>query len=626
MNNKTGSSGKTLKLPRKKAALCLLQTCFAKSVFVIALLAGGVMTASHAQAQGPENTLVVVNEESADSRAIADRYVQLRNIPAVNVVYLRGIRTSKKLGFESSSSKAFRSQILEPILKTMKRRGIEQQIDCIAYSAGFPTRINFQPELAKYLKNTGKKYSIHLHAPWASLTSLTYFHNNVFSDRPDFLELNANRYATASSTKILQNPFEGKEADLYSKAERFIEEKNYSEAGKILFQLGKRHPNQVTVPYALARILALKGDHQKAIEFLSYAQSRGFAYRSLVKRDTAFAALSGKAAFQSVLSKMEDLPEGVLPTRGFSGQSYWSKNGWPCASPQQGEKYLLSTVLALTGKGQSTLQQALAQIERSVAADGTAPAGNVYFAQHKDPRSKTRQAQFKFAAAELESLGRSAKIVGDKYPKNDDRVIGATLGSPTIDWEKTGSKFVPGALCDNLTSYGGLWKKAGQTQLTEFLNAGAAGAAGTVYEPYTIHPKFASARLHAHYARGCTLAEAYYQSVSGPFQLLIVGDPLCCPFGKFPNFEIKGLKDGTSVNGDFKLLIEETSDSSRIDHFEMFFNGVFAKRLDTAQPITVETDTIKSGDHEIRIVAVADSPIATRSSEKLFFTLNQSGR
>ena len=164
-------------------------------------------------AQSPETTLVVVNKESSDSIGIAKRYVQLRNIPEVNVVYLEGITTLKKFhpnkfGEESSSSKAFQVQILNPILNAMKDRGIEDQIDCITYSAGFPTRINFQPEMNRYLKDAGKQYSIQLHAPWASITSLTYFYRNAFSDNPTFLELDANHFASIRPFDVSANPFQ----------------------------------------------------------------------------------------------------------------------------------------------------------------------------------------------------------------------------------------------------------------------------------------------------------------------------------------------------------------------------------------------------------------------------------
>ena len=46
--------------------------------------------------QGPENTLVVVNTDSADSLAIANHYIELRDIPPVNVVYVSDIITHQK--------------------------------------------------------------------------------------------------------------------------------------------------------------------------------------------------------------------------------------------------------------------------------------------------------------------------------------------------------------------------------------------------------------------------------------------------------------------------------------------------------------------------------------------------
>ena len=80
-------------------------------------------------------------------------------------------------------------------------------------------------------------------------------------------------------------------------------------------------------------------------------------------------------------------------------------------------------------------------------------------------------------------------------------------------------------------------EESGQTPLSEFLRYGAAGASGTVIEPYAIPEKFPSPQIHVHYARGCTLAEAYYQSVHGPAQFLIVGDPLCRPWATIPVVE-----------------------------------------------------------------------------------------
>ena len=394
-----------------------------KHVRLLALIIAGIaLLPSTSHAQGSENTLVVVNAESSDSLAVANRYVQLRDIPASNVVYLKWIPES-----ESWNTRGFKQKVLSPILDAMKQRGIENQIDCVTYSAGFPTRIQFRPELKTYLKQTGKTKEITLHAPWASITSLTYFHRNAFSDTPNFLELDANHFANPRRMRVLANPFSGTDAQKYSTAIRQISARDYEAATKSLTELTKKHPQQTTVVYALARCLALSGQKDKAIASLEQVKSLGFAYRSMITKDTAFVGIKSEPTFKQIVNQMEDLPDGLTATRAFSGQNHWAKNGWANGTQDQGERYLLSSVLAVTGENQSTLKASLDRLKSSAAADGTHPKGNVYFADHKDVRSRTRKRQFSFAAAELKSLGRSASIGSAIYPKNDSQVIGLSL-------------------------------------------------------------------------------------------------------------------------------------------------------------------------------------------------------
>jgi len=588
------------------------------------LIAISSFTASPVLAQGPENTILVVNAKSADSLAVANLYIRLRKIPATNVIYLSG-NSLKEESPESTSSKWFLKVVWKPVSKAIKDRGLTDQITCLTYSAGFPTRVSFKPKMEEYLAATGKKYSRVQHAPWASISSLTYFHENAYSESetPTFLEPKANRYGNQRPDNILKNPFEGEDGKQYDTAEISLKTQDYSNAVAILHKLVEKHPNQVPVIYALARASAFNGDGPAAIELLREAQAKGFAYRSLIEQDRCFDTVKSNQDFTSILLKMEDLTNSVFPTRGFPGNSYWSKNGWPCSTPEQGDRYLLSTVLAVTGENRSTLEQALAQIERSVAADGTHPKGDVYFAKHNDPRSRTRHSQFDFAATELKSLGRSAIIAEKRLPKNNSRVVGATLGSAAIDWDSTGCQFAPGALCDNFTSHGAWWGNENQTQLSDFLSAGAAGAWGTVCEPYTIWWKIPNARLHAHYGRGCTLAESFYQSISGPFQALIAGDPLCCPFGDFPEFNVTGLEQDSIIKSDFTLRIKAASSSPKIRHYEIYYDGVLTSKVKKAAKIQIAIDAMSDGFHELRIVGVADTPTANRTSKQLGFVIDR---
>ncbi len=91
--------------------------------------------------------------------------------------------------------------------------------------------------------------------------------------------------------------------------------------------------------------------------------------------------------------------------------------------------------------------------------------------------------------------------------------------------------FVPGAMADSLTSYGGcLFETTGQTNLLAFLRAGATASYGTVVEPCNYEEKFPEPRVYFYQARGFSIAECYYQSLASPYQGLVVGEPLAAPF------------------------------------------------------------------------------------------------
>ena len=119
------------------------------------------------------------------------------------------------------------------------------------------------------------------------------------------------------------------------------------------------------------------------------------------------------------------------------------------------------------------------------------------------------------------------------------------------------------------------------------------------------------------------MAESYYQSVSGPFQTLIVGDPMCCPFGDFPKFSVEGLKPDAIVKDDFELEIRAADDGPAIRSYGMFYDGVFLTTIKHPDRFKVAIDDMKDGRHEIRIVGVADTPTANRSTRILEFVVGR---
>jgi hypothetical protein len=312
-------------------------------------------------------------------------------------------------------------------------------------------------------------------------------------------------------------------------------------------------------------------------------------------------------------------PDGVpLETVGFRGWYGWGDDGRLLEAG--GNRYLLAVMLGVTAGRGNAVAEVAAYLERSAAADGTRPKGTVYLMTNADIRTTTRSGPFPAIVKALETLGVKAEIASGTLPRGQRDVAGLTAGTPTFDWPASRSTILPGAICENLTSFGGIFTpSAGQTPLSEFLRAGAAGSSGTVIEPYSIQAKFPHPGIHVHYCRGASLAEAFYQSVSAPYQLLVVGDPLCQPWAELPQVEASladgggPLRPGATLSGTVSLEPRGSLRSGGlVDRFELFIDGVRLASCGPGGRLTFATAALADGHHELRVVGIAATPVETQ--------------
>ncbi len=219
-------------------------------------------------------------------------------------------------------------------------------------------------------------------------------------------------------------------------------------------------------------------------------------------------------------------------------------------------------------------------------------------------------------------------VLNGPLPTNRRDVAGAMIGVATFDWRQTHSTILPGAICESLTSYAGVMSESGgQTPLTEFLRYGAAGSSGTVVEPLNPPEKFPTPQIHVHYARGCSLAEAYYQSIAGPAQMLVVGDPLCQPWARIPKVGAGGLQAGAKLSS--TVTIEPTAtfpDQSRAHRFELFVDGHRAATALAGEKLAWDSRSEGDGYHELAVVAIEDTPIETQGRTIVPVTVDNVGR
>jgi hypothetical protein len=488
-----------------------------------AALTAGVLSARPAHASGgPENLFLVVNASSADSIAVANAFVAVREVPPINVLMLPWQGSD-----ESMTLAEFKSELLLPVLRTIEARRLAPQIDCITYSSGFPWRIDFTAEMPKeMLTQDAFKF------PSGSLTGMTMLLNAV----------------QASAGPVWLDP------------------------------------------------------------------KSNFYFRPL---DAA------------------GVPTSTVGFRGWYG---WAPDG--SLLETGGNRYLLSAMLGVTAGRGNTVDEIIRGLEASAAADGTAPPGTIYFVTNKDVRSTTRSPAFPPIVRALEKLGVKVEVVEGALPTGKRDVAGLMTGSANFNWPASGSAMVPGAICENLTSFGGVFSpSAGQTPLSDFIRAGAAGSSGTIIEPYALQAKFPHASIQLHYARGATLAEAFYQSVQSPYQLLVVGDPLCRPWAQIPAVEVtlagadKPLAAGAELSGTIELeprqvaaasaakpfaglsgrpATRKPAPSAAVDRFALFVDGVRVAQCGAGERLPLDTTALADGHHELRVVGVDSSPVETQ--------------
>lgn len=344
-----------------------------------------------------------------------------------------------------------------------------------------------------------------------------------------------------------------------------------------------------------------------------------YLYLLALKKDVNYLGLNSNFYFRRPRPGSAE-----LPSQGFRGWYGWNGDG--SLLETGGMRYFLSTMLAATSGRGNSLGEAVNYLTRSARADGQRPAGAFVFTETGDVRSTTRTPAFEAAVRALRLAGLKGEIVSEPTPSGRPNVLGVTMGTPSFDWGRSQSQFAPGAIADNLTSTGGVLKHAGsQTPLSEFLRYGAAGASGTVVEPYAIAEKFPSPFLHVHYARGATLAEAFYQAVAGPGQLLVVGDPLCRPWAQAPQVELDALAPGAVVQGTLTLAPRVAAGGPPVDRWELFVDGNRVARVGSDEPLRWDSSTAADGHHELSLVAIDAGEIETQGRLRVPVVIDNRG-
>jgi uncharacterized protein (TIGR03790 family) len=176
-----------------------------------------------------------------------------------------------------------------------------------------------------------------------------------------------------------------------------------------------------------------------------------------------------------------------------------------------------------------SVEGAKALIERGKVSGFSTPAASAYYLSTSQAARNSRAAFFP-RAGQIPSRKLTIQRLSADYIEDRKDIMVYQTGMAKVDKLDT-LQFLPGALADHLTSYGGDLLGNGQMSSLRWLEAGATATYGTVTEPCNYWQKFPQPSvLLKHYLEGATAIEAYWRSVAWPAQGVFVGEPLAAPY------------------------------------------------------------------------------------------------
>ena len=299
-------------------------------------------------------------------------------------------------------------------------------------------------------------------------------------------------------------------------------------------------------------------------------------------------------------------PLGV--TNSYAASEAIFRQATPAGAP--GYSFLTTMITA------GTLAEAEQIVDQGVASDGTFPQQPVVLAKSSDPSRNIRYPYFDNTVFDVNILG-----VSSIFRTNTDSILGQAglLGYETglAQFGLAPGTFMPGAIGDSLTSFGGIiFGPNDQTNLLAFTAAGAAGSYGTVAEPGTDTQKFPNPMVYFYQARGFSLAESYYQSLNAPYLGLILAEPLAAPFarpgsGHWSNSLTNSVLSGTST---LSVQFSARDGNHPLQQVDLFVDGVYFSTLTNLAPSPGNLLTVTLNGYPVTYTPAANSTLNTIAS------------
>jgi MYXO-CTERM domain-containing protein len=261
-------------------------------------------------------------------------------------------------------------------------------------------------------------------------------------------------------------------------------------------------------------------------------------------------------------------------------------------------------------------------VDRALEAEAQPPSGELLCMAGADDARGARDPECEFVTRHLSSAG----LPGVWLDSHDAALSGRQLsayftGAADLRTAIDGNTFVPGAMVDNLTSYGAVPNNflcdaatgdcpamETQTSVARFVRAGATVVHGAVAEP--LNNCFPNASALLFYTFGYSAGESWIFSQRYLYwQNLYLGDPLVSPFAERPQVNIEWASDeGQPLDEEVNIM---ASHQTGISLLRLFHNGVLVKETEGSemkwQPQGEDGDTI-----QLLAIAIAEDDAVDR--------------
>jgi hypothetical protein len=281
----------------------------------------------------------------------------------------------------------------------------------------------------------------------------------------------------------------------------------------------------------------------------------------------------------------------------------WSSNNLVIVSALDGFDYTDATAL----------------VDRAVMSDGTFPTAEIMCMAGADSARGARDPECEYATRMLKAAGLNGVFLTPFDGGLEGQNVAAYFtGSDSLQGAIAGNTYVPGAITDNLTSFGAAISNffcnadggtcpasESQTSIARFVRAGATGAHGTVNEP--LNNSFPNAGALLLYTFGYSMGESYFFNQRFLYwQNIYLGDPLATPYAQRPTVTIS---NAGSMQPDNQPIVVHATHPAGIASINLYQSGKLVAQGTTDTLDYMPTAPIGTALDLLAVAVATDVPV-----------------